>query len=203
MPRAKLRTPELRDRVLRAAMTMLAEEGVTAFTARKVAQGAGTSVPAVYELFGDKAGLVREIFFEGFRRLRRRLEEDAPTDDPRADLVRVVQVFRAFVLENPVLAEVMFARPFAEFDPGAEDLRSAAAVRGFFVGGVERCVAAGRMSGDPTDAAHVLLALAQGMAAQETAGWLGTSQASADRRWDLAIRAVIDGFAPGSADPSG
>jgi hypothetical protein len=28
-----------------------------------------TSVPAVYELFGDKAGLVREIFFEGFRRL--------------------------------------------------------------------------------------------------------------------------------------
>ncbi|MFI0454321.1 TetR/AcrR family transcriptional regulator [Actinomadura sp. 6N118] len=203
MPRAKLRTPELRDRVLQAAMAMLADEGVTAFTARKVAQGAGTSVPAVYELFGDKAGLVREIFFEGFRRLLHRLEDGAPTDDPRADLERVVQVFRGFVLDNPVLAEVMFARPFAEFDPGAEDLQAAAAVREFFVGGVRRCVAAGQMSGDPTDAAHVLLALAQGMAAQETAGWLGTSQASVDRRWGLAVHAMIDGFAPESADPSG
>ena len=31
---------------------------------------AQTSTPAVYELFGDKAGLVREVFFEGFRLLR-------------------------------------------------------------------------------------------------------------------------------------
>ena len=33
------------------------------------AAGAATSTPAVYELFGDKAGLVRELFFEGFRML--------------------------------------------------------------------------------------------------------------------------------------
>lgn len=58
VPRPKQRTPELRDEVLRVALTMLATDGVEGFTTRRVASGASTSVPAVYELFGDKAGLV-------------------------------------------------------------------------------------------------------------------------------------------------
>lgn len=193
-----MRTPQLRDRVLRAAVTMLADEGVIGFTARRVASAAGTSVPAVYELFGDKAGLVREIYFEGFRHLRHRLRQLPRTDDPRADLTGLVHTFRAFVRENPMLAEVMFARPFADFDPGPEELRATAAVRKLIVGRVRRCVDAGQFEGDPTDIAHVLLALAQGLAAQETAGWLGSSRASTDRRWALALRAAFAGLAPGT-----
>jgi hypothetical protein len=54
------------------------------------------------------------------------------------------------------------------------------------------------LAGDPTDIAHVLLALAQGLARQETAGWLGRSQASTDRRWDLAVAAVLQGLRPPS-----
>jgi AcrR family transcriptional regulator len=65
MPRTKQRTPQLRDRVLQAAVDTLTTDGVAGFTMRKIADGAGTSTPAVYELFGDKAGLVREMFFEG------------------------------------------------------------------------------------------------------------------------------------------
>ena len=38
--------------------------------------------------------------------------------------------------------------------------------------------------------------MVQGLAAQEAAGWLGTSAASIERRWDLALRAAIDGLAP-------
>src|SRR6185503_5473701 len=65
MPRAKQRTPELRDRLLEVAIATLSEEGIARFTTRRVAERAGTSVPAVYELFDDKAGLVRAMFFEG------------------------------------------------------------------------------------------------------------------------------------------
>ena len=65
MPRPKQRTPELRDHVLHVALATLAADGVTGFTTRNVARQAQTSTPAVYELFGDKAGLVREVFFEG------------------------------------------------------------------------------------------------------------------------------------------
>ena len=196
MPRAKQRTPQLRDHVLHVAVSTLAAEGVTGFTTRKVAQQAETSTPAVYELFGDKAGLVREVFFEGFRLLRRHFDQLAESGDPRADLVGVIEAFRGFARGNPVLAEVMFSRPFADFDPGPDELRAGSAVREFIVGRVRRCTDAGILGGDDTDIAHVLVALAQGLAAQESAGWLGTSQASRDRRWDLAIRAVLDGLSP-------
>jgi AcrR family transcriptional regulator len=177
---------------------MLASEGVAGFTTRKVAHEAATSTPAVYELFGDKAGLVREMFFEGFRLLRRRFDELVEeTDDPRADLVRVVEALRQFVRENPVLSEVMFSRPFADFDPGPSGRQAGNAVRTFIVGRVRRCIHAGLLAGDQTDIAHVLVSLTQGLAATEMAGWLGTSKASVDRRWNLAIEAVLDGLARG------
>lgn len=195
MPRAKQRTPALKDRVLRAAVTMLDDQGVTGFTARRVAQGAATSVPAVYELFGDKAGLLREVFFEGFRQLRRSFDRVADSADPRADLLRVIEAFRAFVRANPVLAELMFSRPFADFDPRPNELAAGRAVREFIVGHVRRCTDAGVLADDPTDIAHVVVALVQGLALQESAGWLGTSRASIDRRWRLAIDAMLAGLA--------
>lgn len=196
MPRAKQRTPELRDRVLQVAVAMLADDGVAGFTTRKVAQRAETSPPAVYELFGDKAGLVREMLFEGFRLLRARFDQLADTDDPRADLIRVTTALRRFVRENPVLTEVMFSRPFADFDPGPAGLEAGSAVRSFIVDRVRRCVDAGLLAGNETDIAHVLVSLTHGLAATEMAGWLGTSKASVDRRWQLAVRAVLDGLRP-------
>jgi AcrR family transcriptional regulator len=177
---------------------MLSTEGVEGFTTRRIARGAETSTPAVYELFGDKAGLVREVFFEGFRMLRRRFDQLEQSQDPRADLMAVIDVVRTFVRENPVLAEVMFSRPFADFDPGPAELKAGSAVREFVVASVSRCVDAGILEGNETDIAHVLLALTQGLAAQETAGWLGTSKTSVDRRWELAITAMLNGLSDAS-----
>ena len=194
MPRAKQRTPALRDRVIDVAVATLAEGGVSALTTRRVAERAETSIPAVYELFGDKGGLVREVFFEGFRQLGGRLQELAETDDPRADLERVIQAFRVFLRDNAELAAVMFSRPFADFDPGPADIAAGATVREFVVERVRRCVDAGLLTANPTDAAHVVVALVQGLASQEAAGWLGTSKASVNRRWSLAVRGLLDGL---------
>jgi AcrR family transcriptional regulator len=195
MPRTKQRTPELRAHVLRVAMSTLARDGVAGFTTRRVAEHAATSTPAIYELFGDRGGLVRAMFFDGFRLLRQRFTELGESTDPRGDLAAVLHTFRAFVRDNPVLAQVMFSRPFTDFDPAPEETAIGGSVREFIVGRVARCVDTGVLSGDKTDIAHVLLALAQGMAAQETAGWLGTSEESADRRWSLAIQAALSGLA--------
>jgi AcrR family transcriptional regulator len=200
MPRAKQRTSQLREHIVQVAVALLAADGVEGFTARKVAEQAETSPPAVYELFGDKAGLVREVFFEGFRLLGRRLVRLPETDDPRADLLRAVQVFRIFARDNPVLTQVMFSRPFADFDPGPAELAAGATTREFIVHRVRRCVDAGIMAGDQTDIAHGLLALAQGLAMQEAAGWLGSTRASVNRRWDLAVHALLTGL--GRASPA-
>jgi AcrR family transcriptional regulator len=193
VPRTKQRTPELRDHVLQVAVGMLASEGVAGFTTRKLARQADTSTPAVYELFGDKAGLVRAVFFEGFRMLWRRLDQLEETDDPRGDLVRLTEIYRAFIRENPVLSELMFSRPLADFDPGPADIDAGGSVRELIVARVRRWVDANAITGDETDVAHALVALTQGLAAAESSGRLGTSNASVDRRWNLAIRAMLDG----------
>lgn len=192
MPRPKLRTPELRDRVLAAALDLLAAEGTDGFTTRTVARQADTSPPAIYELFGDRAGLVREMFYEGFRRLGERLATLEPGDDCRRDLDDVVAAVRAFARENTVLFAVMFARPFADFEPGPQEVAAAMTVRRCVTDRVRRCVDAGLLRGDATDLAHVVLALVQGLWAQEAAGWLGRSRASIDRRWTVAIDVLLD-----------
>jgi AcrR family transcriptional regulator len=195
MPRPKQRTPELRDQVLKVAVSTLNQDGLSGFTTRRVAEQAGTSVPAVYELFGDKSGLVRAVFFEGFQMLGRLLAAAPETDDAVADVQRLIPVFRRFCLDYPALARVMFSRPFQDFDPGPEELAASPSVREIFVGRIKRCTDAGRLTGDPVDIAHVLLALAQGLAVQEGGRWLGKSKASVNRRWDVGVAGVLRGFA--------
>ena len=195
MPRAKQRTPELRDRVLSVAVDVLSHDGVSGFTTRRVAQRAGTSLPAVYELFTDKAGLVREVYFEGFRRLGRAMADVPETDSPLIDLERTIPVFRQFCLDYPSLARVMFSRPFQDFDPGPAELAAAPTVREALLLRVQRCVDDGALIGDPVDIAHVLLALAQGLAVQEGGRWLGKSAAAVNRRWAVGVHGLLRGFA--------
>ena len=194
MPRAKQRTPELRDHLLEAAIATLSEEGAARFTTRRVAERASTSVPAVYELFDDKAGLMRAMFFEGFRLLGAELAKVPTTDDPLADVERLVPVFRLFCRAYPRLAQLMFARPFADFDPGPDELAAGASVREVFIGRIQRCIDAGLLSGDVTDIAHVLLALAQGLAVQELGRWLGPTAPLIERRWRLGVASLLAGF---------
>jgi AcrR family transcriptional regulator len=195
MPRPKQRTPELRDQVLKVAVSTLNQDGLSGFTTRRVAEQAGTSVPAVYELFQDKSGLVRAVFFEGFRMLGRLLLAVPETDDAVADVQRLIPVFRRFCLDYPALARVMFSRPFQDFDPGPEELAMSPSVREVFVSRIKRCTDAGLLTGDPVDIAHVLLALAQGLALQEGGRWLGKSKASVNRRWEAGVTGILRGFA--------
>ena len=96
--------------------------------------------------------------------------------------------------ENPVLAQVMFSRPFTDFDPGPAEIEATSSVRLLIVEHVRRCVDAGVIRGDETDIAHIVVALVQGLAAAEIARRLGTTRKSIERRWELALGAVLSGF---------
>jgi AcrR family transcriptional regulator len=194
MPRTKQRTPELRDRMLAVALELVGAEGPAGLTARTLATRADTSASALYELFGDKSGVVRELYFEGFRRLSVELSAAAESADAVADLWTLASAYRRFIRANGALAEIMFSRPFTEFSPGPDELAATSSVRVLIVGRVRRCIDAGQLRGDETDVAHVLVALVQGMAFAEAAGRLGTSTESIERRWRLAIGAALNGF---------
>ncbi|HET6447975.1 MAG TPA: TetR-like C-terminal domain-containing protein [Conexibacter sp.] len=195
MPKPKQRTPELRDRMLVAALEIVERDGVAALTARRLAAEAHTSPPAVYELFGDKTGVVRALFFAGFGQLGDALGELPTGEDAIEDLVALAQRYRRFIVERPALAAVMFSRPFASFDPAPEEAAAGATVRERIVDAVRRALATGRLHGDPTDVAHACVALVHGLAAGEAARRLGSSTAAVERRWDVAVRALLRGFA--------
>ena len=204
MPRLKQRTDALRERGIASALAVLTEEGVVGLTTRTVAQRAQASVPAIYEVFGDKAGLIREVFFEGFRMLGDDLAAVPPTTDPLEDLRHLCESFRRFVLANPVLAQVMFSRPFADFEPTTDDNKAGARVSKLFVQRARAAVEAGRLAGDPTDIAHLFFAFVEGLAAAESAHRLGGSKQSIDRRWRLGLDALSNGLStePTAARPS-
>ena len=194
MPRTKQRTPELGSRVLAAAVELLAEEGAAGLTARSLAARAETSAPALYELFGDKSGVVRELYFGASGNSWMNCLRCGESADPVADLWALATAYRRFIRTNRELAEVMFSRPFTDFSPGPDELAATSSVRVLIVGRVRRCIDAGRLRGDETDVAHVLVALIQGMAFAEAAGRLGTSTESIERRWRLAISTALNGF---------
>jgi AcrR family transcriptional regulator len=199
VPRSKVRTEALRERAVASALALLADHGVAGLTAREVARRAEASVPAVYEVFGDKAGLVREVFFEGFRMLDAQLSAVPVTADPLDDLRVLAARHRRFVMANPVLAEVMFSRPFAAFDPSRADLEAGTTARRRVIDRVRLAISAGALAGDPTDTAHVFFALIQGLAAAESSHRLGRSRRSVDRRWRLALDALFGGLSPTAA----
>jgi AcrR family transcriptional regulator len=192
----KRRTDALRERGLATALAVLAEDGVAGLTTRAVARRANASVPAIYEVFGDKAGLVREVFFEGFRLLGDDLAALAPKADPLDGLRDLAGAFRRFLVLNPVLAQVMFSRPFADFDPTADEAKAGVRVRRIFVRHVRAAVDAGLLVGDPIDISLVFFTFVEGMAAAENAGRLGGSAQYVERRWRVGLGALICGFLP-------
>jgi AcrR family transcriptional regulator len=194
MGRPKLRTDEVRHEVLRQAMAILEREGPPALRARRVADDAGTSTAALYEFFGDKAGLIRAVFFEGFAALHAALVAVPRTVDARRDLVALLGVSREFALARPMLVEVMYARPFAEFDPSAEDLQVGNEIYRLSVRAVGRWLKAEGSAMSAVAAAHVLVATHRGLVAAELAGLLGRSKAASRRRYALGVETVLAGL---------
>jgi AcrR family transcriptional regulator len=192
--RPKIRTAELRDDVLRGALDAFEREGPQAVSARRVAAAAGTSTAALYELFGDKAGLVRAVYLEGFAELQRALDAVAPDDDARRSLVRLLAAAREFARQRPMLFELMYSRPFAEFSPGAADREAAVEVYRTIVGAVRRWLRDVDSAASATEAAHVLVAAHRGFVLTELGGVAGRSAASVERRYRLGVDVVLDGI---------
>jgi AcrR family transcriptional regulator len=180
--------------MLGESISLLESDGVVAVTARRVAFGGGTSTAAVYELFGNKAGLVRSIFYEGFERLAAELDQMEPVDDALAGVMAVFDATRRFALGSPMLFEVMFARPFSEFEPDPADYQAAERIYSHVVRRVATLFGGAVTDQKTIDAAHALVALDRGLIAMELSGILGGSSDSIERRRTAAFHATITGL---------
>ncbi|MEU8142277.1 TetR/AcrR family transcriptional regulator [Nonomuraea sp. NPDC048901] len=185
---------ELRHELVDAGGRLLAAEGPAALTTRRVAQETGVSTTAVYQLFGDKAGLVREMFLAGFERLAEAFAAVPRTSDPVADLLALGHAYRANAVANPHLYELMFGRPIPAFQP---DAATAALIQPTFdtlVAAVARCVQEGELApGEPYALAVRINALAHGLCSLDLRGALGGAD-EARRHWDDAFDTMMRGL---------
>jgi AcrR family transcriptional regulator len=166
--------PKLSANLIEAGAKLLAEEGPTALSTRRLAAAVGTSTMAVYTRFGGKQDLVRAMVREGFRLLDQRMGEVGETADPVADVVALGLAYRHNALEHRHLYEVMFGGSgLGGFALSDEDRQHGRYTLTPVVAAIERCMAAGRFrAGDALLVAHQMWIALHGLVALELGGYL-------------------------------
>jgi AcrR family transcriptional regulator len=98
----------IRQRVVEAAASLLAEGGSDAVTTRAVATAAGVQPPAIYRFFGDKDGLLEAVAEHGYATFMANKQAQPPLDDPVGDLRAGWDLAVEFGLTNPALYALMY-----------------------------------------------------------------------------------------------
>ncbi|MGX1545242.1 TetR/AcrR family transcriptional regulator [Streptomyces adustus] len=141
------KSPETRERILRAAARLLAEGGSEALSTRAVCAAAGVQAPTLYRVFGDKDGLLDAVAGYGFERYLAEKHSLAPTEDPVEDLRRGWDMHVDFGLTHPAFYVLMYGTVRPGHRPAAAE-DAYAMLRAM----LERTARAGRLR-IPVDAA--------------------------------------------------
>ena len=173
--------------LLRAADGLLATEGPSALTVRRIAAEAGMSTMNVYSRFGGKDGVVEQLFLHGFELLAGGMGEVGATDDPIADLRRCGQAYRRFASEHSTLYSVMFERVVADYEPTPAAKAAARLQRAMDTGLVRRM--------DATHAAAIVWSTCHGVISLQLKHD-GITPVDWQQVFADATEAVVSGLAP-------
>lgn len=178
--------------LLAAAEMLLQERGADGLSVREVACRAGTSVQAVYSVFGSKEALLGALGARAVEILSVGVDTVAVTEDPVHDLAEASLVFRRFALEHPALFEVAFQRVDPAVWPRFEAASAAAlqALTRRFHRLVEARLLPRRSLREAVLAFH---GMCEGLAALELRGRVGTDL-DPDHLWRVSFAALLKGF---------
>ncbi len=150
--------PTTRDRILQAAIDLLAQSGRDAVSTRAVSAAAGVQPQTIYRQFGDMQGLLDAVARHGFATyLGTKLARER-VEDPVEDLRHGWDLHINFGITHPSLYALMYGDP----RPGVQ---SSAAGEAYDVlrGLVEHVAAAGRLRFSVDDAALMIEASGVGV----------------------------------------
>ncbi len=183
--------------ILTAAGQLLAEEGPTALTVRRIAASAGCSTMGLYSRFGGKEGVVDELFADGFRQLHAAMSQLVDTDDPVADLRACARAYRALALEHHTRYMVMFGGGVPGFEPAPQSRELAMASFDRLVARVTRCVDSGAFHGCPRHIARVFWSSLHGHVMLELVGLCPQVTEDPAGRFEQVVDVAFAGFAAG------
>lgn len=158
---------DLRQALVRAARTLLADGGPAALTLRAAAREAGVSEAAPYRHFTSREDMLSAVAEDGFRRLHARMAEAAAPERGPRGLQQLAVEYARFALEQPAEYRIMFGREAAALErssAGAALAEASGAVMDLLQGGIERLQQAGAVRpGDPETMALACWALMHGL----------------------------------------
>ena len=140
-----------RERILSAAVKLLATAGPSGLSTRAVATAAGIQTPTLYRLFTDKDGLLDAVASFGFESYLAEKRAFEPSEDPIDDLRRGWDVHVSFGLANPAIYTLMYG----DIRPGRQPA-AATENRAILRGMLERANAQGLLR-VPVEAAVVAI----------------------------------------------
>jgi AcrR family transcriptional regulator len=182
-----------------AAIRLLATEGPSALTVRRIAAEAGVSTMNVYSRFGGKDGIVEELFVDGFERLEQAMRATPSTDDPLTDLRACGQAYRTFAEEHPTSYAVMFDAAVPDHEHGERAMVAGQRALGLLVERVRRALDAGQLHGDAAQIAVSLWAANHGLVSLEMKG-AGPPTIDWPTQHRVALAAVLRGFMAAPTD---
>jgi len=102
---------DLKNALIKAGVEILARDGASGLSLRKVASRAGVSHTAPYSHFADKQSLIAAISTEGFRQLYERVSAVAEEykAKPSTQLIEVAWAYVQFALDERDRFKVMFS----------------------------------------------------------------------------------------------
>jgi AcrR family transcriptional regulator len=100
----------LKDALLEAARSLVAERGTAGFTLAEAAKRVGVTNAAPYRHFPDRNALMTELAQQGFQSFGQRLAQawDHGRPNPRSAFMRMGAAYLAFAREEPGLYAAMF-----------------------------------------------------------------------------------------------
>ncbi|MBO2457378.1 TetR/AcrR family transcriptional regulator [Actinomadura violacea] len=167
-----------RDRILRAAVRLIAESGGEPVSTRAICAAAGVGAPTLYHHFGDKQGLFDAVAAHGLAEYLAGKRAQPATGDPVDDLRRGWDLHVDFGLRNPAFYVLMYRA--ARTSPAVDE---AYAILLGLVGAVAR---AGRLRVPVETAAQMIQAAGVGVVLALIAG--GDDGGGADEGGELSVR---------------
>jgi AcrR family transcriptional regulator len=189
-------TVDVPTQLVEVTARVLAQEGPSAVSARRITGEVGVSTMAIYTHFGGMDELYAAVWREAFRRFGAELERSPLTGDPVADWMVQGWGYRHFALSDPHLYQAMFGPGLVGVHQGApEDSAAATAVFGSLLGRLQRCADAGRFEiPDLFTAGELVWAAVHGQMLIELSGYHPARSRDAGAGFAECLRRLARGY---------
>ena len=115
----------LREKVIKAAVKYVADNGPDGLSFRQIASDAGVSHQAPYHHFGDRSAIFGEIALEGFRKFAAVMGAPARADEDTENCVRLCERYVDFAIANKGHFRVMFRADLCQMHESPETQKAA------------------------------------------------------------------------------